>query len=106
VLAAVEAASSLGPLRVLVNSAGIGRTARVIGRDLTPIPLEHFKLVIRVNLIGSYNCGRLAAAAMAKTDPLEDGTSRGAILNSASAAAFEGQIGQTPYSASKAGWSE
>lgn len=103
VLAAVEAASSLGPLRVLVNSAGIGRAARVIGRDLTPIPLEHFELVIRVNLIGSYNCARLAAAAMAKTDPLEDGTSRGAILNTASAAAFEGQIGQTPYSASKGG---
>lgn len=103
VQAAVEAATAMGPLRVLVNAAGLGRAARIIGRDLSPIPLETFEFVIRVNLIGSYNCARLAASAMAKTDPLEDGTSRGAILNTASAAAFDGQIGQTPYSASKGG---
>ncbi|GAA4560942.1 SDR family NAD(P)-dependent oxidoreductase [Pseudonocardia xishanensis] len=103
VKAAVEAASELGPLRVLVNSAGLGRAARVIGRDLEPIPLETFEFVIRVNLTGTYNCTRLAASAMAKTEPLADGTSRGAILNTASAAAFDGQIGQTPYSASKGG---
>ncbi|WP_028933177.1 SDR family NAD(P)-dependent oxidoreductase [Pseudonocardia spinosispora] len=103
VQAAVDAASAMGPLRVLVNAAGLGRAARIIGRDLSPIPLETFEFVIRVNLIGSYNCARLAASAMAKTDPLEDGTSRGAILNTASAAAFDGQIGQTPYSASKGG---
>jgi NAD(P)-dependent dehydrogenase (short-subunit alcohol dehydrogenase family) len=100
---AVEAASALGPLRVLVNCAGIGRAARIIGRDLAPIPLDVFELVVRVNLVGSYNCARLAASAMAKTDPLADGASRGAILHTASAAAFEGQIGQTPYSASKGG---
>jgi NAD(P)-dependent dehydrogenase (short-subunit alcohol dehydrogenase family) len=100
---AVVAASALGPLRVLVNCAGIGRAARIIGRDLAPIPLEVFEMVVRINLVGSYNCARLAASAMAKTDPLADGTSRGAILHTASAAAFEGQIGQTPYAASKGG---
>jgi NAD(P)-dependent dehydrogenase (short-subunit alcohol dehydrogenase family) len=103
VRAAVEAASALGPLRVLVNSAGIGPPGRIIGRDLTPIPLEQFEFVVRVNLVGTYNCARLAASAMARTDPLHDGTSRGVILNTASAAAFEGQIGQTSYSASKGG---
>ncbi|MGI8816679.1 MAG: SDR family NAD(P)-dependent oxidoreductase [Pseudonocardia sp.] len=103
VQAAVEAASELGPLRVLVNSAGLGRAARIIGRDFTPIPLDRFELVIRVNLVSTYNCARLAASAMAATEPLADGTSRGAILNTASAAAFDGQIGQTPYSASKGG---
>ena len=103
VAAAVATASELGPLRVLVNCAGLGRAGRVIGRDLSPIPLEQFEFVLRVNLVGTYNCTRLAAAAMAATDPLADGTSRGAILNTASAAAFDGQIGQTPYSASKAG---
>jgi NAD(P)-dependent dehydrogenase (short-subunit alcohol dehydrogenase family) len=100
---AVVAASALGPLRVLVNCAGIGRAARIIGRDLAPIPLDVFEMVVRINLVGSYNCARLAASAMAKTDPLADGTSRGAILHTASAAAFEGQIGQTPYAASKGG---
>jgi NAD(P)-dependent dehydrogenase (short-subunit alcohol dehydrogenase family) len=75
----------------------------VIGRDLEPVPLETFEFVIRVNLTGTYNVTRLAASAIAKTEPLADGTSRGAILNTASAAAFDGQIGQTPYSASKGG---
>lgn len=103
VQAAVDAASALGPLRVLVNCAGLGRAARIIGKDLSPVPLESFEFVIRVNLIGSYNCARLAASAIAKTEPLEDGTSRGAILHTASAAAFDGQIGQTNYSASKGG---
>ncbi|QJY48847.1 SDR family NAD(P)-dependent oxidoreductase [Pseudonocardia broussonetiae] len=103
VRAAVDAASELGPLRVLVNSAGLGRAGRIIGRDLSPIPLEQFEFVLRVNLVGTYNCSRLAASAMAATEPLADGTSRGAILHTASAAAFDGQIGQTPYSASKGG---
>jgi NAD(P)-dependent dehydrogenase (short-subunit alcohol dehydrogenase family) len=103
VQAAVDAASELGPLRVLVNCAGLGKAARIIGKDLSPVPLDVFEFVIRVNLIGSYNCARLAASAIAKTDPLEDGTTRGSILNTASAAAFDGQIGQTNYSASKGG---
>jgi NAD(P)-dependent dehydrogenase (short-subunit alcohol dehydrogenase family) len=103
VQAAVDAASELGPLRVLVNCAGLGKAGRIIGKDLSPIPLEQFELVVRVNLIGSYNCARLAASAIAKTEPLADGTSRGAILHTASVAAFDGQIGQTSYSASKGG---
>ncbi|MFP5070666.1 SDR family NAD(P)-dependent oxidoreductase [Pseudonocardia nantongensis] len=103
VSAAVDAASELGPLRLLVNSAGLGRAARIIGRDLSPASLDDFEFVLRVNLVGTYNCARLAASAMAATDPLADGTSRGAILNTASAAAFDGQIGQTSYSASKGG---
>jgi NAD(P)-dependent dehydrogenase (short-subunit alcohol dehydrogenase family) len=103
VQAAVAAASEMGPLRVLVNSAGLGKAGRIIGRDLSPMPLEQFEFVVRVNLVGSFNCARLAASAMAATEPLADGTSRGAILNTASAAAFDGQIGQTNYSASKGG---
>jgi NAD(P)-dependent dehydrogenase (short-subunit alcohol dehydrogenase family) len=103
VQAAVDAASELGPLRVLVNSAGLGKAGRIVGRDLSPMPLANFEFVIRVNLIGTFNCARLAASAMAATEPLADGTSRGAILNTASAAAFDGQIGQTNYSASKGG---
>jgi NAD(P)-dependent dehydrogenase (short-subunit alcohol dehydrogenase family) len=103
VLAAIDAAAELGPLRVLVNCAGLSKAGRIIGRDLSPIPLEQFEFVVRVNLTGSYNCARLAASAIAKTEPLADGTSRGAILNTTSVAAFDGQIGQTPYSASKGG---
>ena len=103
VSAAVDAASELGPLRLLVNSAGLGRAARIIGRDLSPASLDDFEFVLRVNLVGTYNSARLAVSAMAATDPLADGTSRGAILNTASAAAFDGQIGQTSYSASKGG---
>ncbi|HSY16105.1 MAG TPA: SDR family NAD(P)-dependent oxidoreductase [Jatrophihabitantaceae bacterium] len=101
--AAVAAASELAPLRVLVNAAGFGAPSRLVGKDLKPIPLAHFETIIRVNLTGTYNCSRLAAAAMAATEPLADGTSRGTILNTASVAAFDGQIGQTPYSASKGG---
>jgi NAD(P)-dependent dehydrogenase (short-subunit alcohol dehydrogenase family) len=99
---AVEAASSSGPLRVLVNCAGIGRPARTVDREGKPAELAAFERVIRVNLIGTFNCTRLAAAAIAKTDPLADGA-RGTILNTASIAAFDGQIGQASYSASKGG---
>ncbi len=89
-------------MRVLVNCAGLGPPARIVSRDGTPIPLKNFEFVIRVNLIGSYNCARLAAAAMCRSEPLNDGE-RGAILHTASVAAFDGQIGQTPYSAAKGG---
>src|SRR5581483_11392529 len=99
VRAAVDAASELGPLRVLVNAAGIGKAGRIIDNDLSPMPLPAFEFEIRVNLIGTYNCARLAASAMAATEPLPDGTSRGSILNTASVAAFDGQIGQISYSA-------
>jgi NAD(P)-dependent dehydrogenase (short-subunit alcohol dehydrogenase family) len=95
------AAQAHGPARLLVNCAGIGPAARIVGRD-GAMPLDTFEQVIRVNLIGTFNMLRLAAAAMATLDPLDDGE-RGVIVNTASIAAYEGQIGQTAYSASKAG---
>ena len=103
VQAAVDAALTLGPLRALVNAAGIGNANRTVNRDGKPFPLEQFEFVIRVNLVGTFNCLRLAAAAMSKQDPLDDEGQRGAIVNIASVAAFDGQIGQAAYSASKGG---
>jgi NAD(P)-dependent dehydrogenase (short-subunit alcohol dehydrogenase family) len=97
---AVDTATSLGDLRVLVNCAGIGTPGRVLSRS-GPMPLEQFEQVVRVNLIGTFNVIRLAAAAMALTDPVAG--ERGVIVNTASVAAFEGQIGQAAYSASKGG---
>lgn len=102
-LAAVGAASEMGPLRALVNSAGIGMAARTVDRNNDPMEQSTFDLVIKVNLLGSFNMLRLSAAAMAKTDPLDEDGSRGAIVNMASVAAFDGQIGQACYSASKGG---
>lgn len=99
---AVQTAVDLAPLRVLVNCAGLGPATRIVDREGTPIPLKNFEFVVRVNLIGTYNCARLAAAAMTRSEPQADGE-RGAILNTASVAAFDGQIGQTPYSAAKGG---
>lgn len=101
--AAVAAASEMGPLRALVNSAGIGYAGRTIDRNNQPFDLNTFEFVIRVNLIGSFNMLTRSAAAMAQTDPVDDDGSRGAIVNMASAAAFDGQIGQCAYSASKGG---
>ena len=98
----VAAATEMGPLRALVNSAGLGHPGRTINRDNEPMELKYFEFVIRVNLIGSFNVLSRAASAMAKTDPLADGQ-RGAIVNMASVAAFDGQIGQAAYSASKGG---
>jgi NAD(P)-dependent dehydrogenase (short-subunit alcohol dehydrogenase family) len=103
VQAAVDAAVALGPLRVLVNSAGIGWAARTVDREGNPFDLNAFETVLRVNLTGSFNCLRLAAAAMAKTEPIDADGQRGAIVNMASAAAFDGQTGQAAYSASKGG---
>jgi NAD(P)-dependent dehydrogenase (short-subunit alcohol dehydrogenase family) len=100
---AVAAASELGPLRVLVNSAGIGRAARTIDRNNVPMDQAVFELVIRVNLLGTFNMLRQAAAAMAKTEPVNADGARGAIVNLASVAAFDGQTGQACYSASKGG---
>jgi NAD(P)-dependent dehydrogenase (short-subunit alcohol dehydrogenase family) len=105
VIAAVDAAEALGPLRALVNCAGIGRAQRTVGRDGTYASahsLASFELVIGINLVGTFNCTRLAATAMSRTEPDEDGQ-RGAIVNTASIAAFDGQIGQAAYSASKGG---
>lgn len=95
------AMSTFGRISGVVNCAGIGVAGRVIGKK-GPMPLGQFAKVIEVNLIGTFNVIRLAAEAMAKSDPDEDGE-RGVIINTASVAAFEGQIGQAAYSASKGG---
>ncbi len=99
--AVAKAESALGPIRILVNCAGIGVAKRVIGRD-GPHPLADFEKVVRVNLIGTFNMIRLVAVSMNKAEPLESGE-RGVIVNTASVAAFDGQIGQAAYSASKGG---
>jgi NAD(P)-dependent dehydrogenase (short-subunit alcohol dehydrogenase family) len=99
--AAVRAAHEEGPLRGVVNCAGVLGAERVVGRD-HPHLLETFERVIRVNLIGTFNMVRVCAQAMAHSPPSEDGE-RGVIVNTASIAAFEGQIGQVAYSASKGG---
>jgi len=103
VQAAIAAAVDMAPLRALVNSAGIGAAARTVDREGNPHALELFEKVIRVNLIGTFNCLRLAAAAMAKNEPVDADGTRGAVVNISSAAAFDGQIGQAAYSASKGG---
>lgn len=90
-----------GPARILVNCAGIAPAERIVGRN-GPMPLDNFRKVIEVNLIGTFNMMRLAAADMQDTDPLEDGE-RGIVISTASVAAFEGQIGQSAYAASKGG---
>jgi NAD(P)-dependent dehydrogenase (short-subunit alcohol dehydrogenase family) len=100
--AAVAAArEAQGPARILVNCAGIGPAARIVSRD-GPLPLADFKRVIDINLVGSFNLMRLAATDMQKLPPLDDGE-RGVILSTASVAAYEGQIGQAAYAASKGG---
>lgn len=90
-----------GPARIAINCAGIGTAGRIVGRD-GPMPLDAFRRVIEVNLIGSFNVMRIAAAAMSTLDPLAEGE-RGIIVSTASVAAYEGQIGQAAYSASKGG---
>jgi len=97
-----QAEAAHGPARILMNIAGIGGAKRVIGRDGSPAPLEDFERTIRVNLIGTYNMVRLNAARIAKLDPLED-NERGVMVCTASVAAFDGQIGQEAYAASKGG---
>jgi len=99
--ALAKARATHGPVRILVNCAGIAPAKRIVGRG-GPMPLAEFEAVIRVNLIGSFNLLRLAAAAMAAAEPLADGE-RGVIVSTASVAATEGQIGQAAYAASKAG---
>lgn len=102
VSAAIEAAVAMAPLRIAVNCAGIGSIGRTINRDGTAHDLDVFKKTIEVNLIGTFNVIRLAASAMSKNDPLE-ANERGVIISTASVAAYEGQIGQAAYSASKGG---
>jgi len=99
--AIAKAAADHGPARILINCAGIGTAKRIVGRE-GPMALADFDRVVRVNLIGTFNAMRLAAAAMAKLDPLTD-DERGIIVCTASVAAYDGQIGQAAYSASKGG---
>lgn len=97
---ALDVAESLGPLRINVNCAGIGNAAKTLSKN-GPFPLDGFRKVVEVNLIGTFNVLRLAAERIAKNEPI--GEERGVIINTASVAAFEGQIGQAAYSASKGG---
>ena len=104
VQAAVDAAAGTGaPLRVAVSCAGIGWAARTVGRDGTPHDLASYQRVINVNLIGTFNLMRIAAAAMARTGPADSDGQRGVIVNTSSVAGIEGQTGQIAYSASKGG---
>lgn len=100
VAAAVAAATERGPLRVVVNCAGIGDPARTLGKS-GPLELERFARVVEINLIGTFNVIRLAAEAVRATDPIDG--ERGVVVNTASVAAYDGQIGQASYSASKGG---
>lgn len=98
--AALDVAESLGPVRINVNCAGIGNAIKTLSRD-GAFPLDAFTKIIQVNLIGTFNVLRLSAERIAKTEPING--ERGVIINTASVAAFEGQIGQAAYSASKGG---
>ena len=104
VTVALDAAEEMGPLRINVNCAGIGNAIKTLGKD-GPFPLEYFNAVVQVNLIGTFNVLRLAAERIAKTEAVgpENSLERGVIVNTASVAAFDGQIGQAAYSASKGG---
>jgi NAD(P)-dependent dehydrogenase (short-subunit alcohol dehydrogenase family) len=99
---AVDAAVEQGGLRGVVNCAGIGAACLVVGKDGQPHPLDAFRNVVDVNLVGTFNVVRLAAAAMAANDP-DEGGERGVVVNTASTAAWEGQFGQAAYTASKGG---
>lgn len=102
VQAAVDAAVARGPLRMVVNCAGVATPGKVLGREGV-LPLETFQQVVQINLVGTFNVTRLAAAAMVQADPVDGGggPERGVVINTASVAAFDGQIGQPAYSASK-----
>ncbi|SNQ50591.1 putative enzyme [Frankia canadensis] len=100
VSAALDAAEDLGPLRIVVNCAGVGDPARTVGRD-GPLDLARFTRVVEINLIGTFNVVRLAAVRIAATDPVDG--ERGLVVCTASVAAYDGQIGQASYSASKGG---
>jgi NAD(P)-dependent dehydrogenase (short-subunit alcohol dehydrogenase family) len=98
VAAAIARATALGDLRIVVNCAGIAPAGRVVGRS-GPLPLEEFERAVRINLIGTFNVLRLAAAEIQRTEPIDG--ERGVIVNTASVAAFDGQVGQAAYAASK-----
>jgi NAD(P)-dependent dehydrogenase (short-subunit alcohol dehydrogenase family) len=98
VCAAIDTAASIGDLRVLVNCAGVATPGKVLGRS-GPLPLTDFERVVAINLLGTFNMIRLAAEKIARTDPIDG--ERGVVINTASVAAFDGQIGQPAYAASK-----
>jgi NAD(P)-dependent dehydrogenase (short-subunit alcohol dehydrogenase family) len=100
--AIAKASAAHGPARILMNIAGIGSAKRVVQKDGSAAPLEDFARVVTINLIGTYNASRLFAAECAKLSPMEDGE-RGVMMFTASVAAFDGQVGQQAYSASKGG---
>ncbi len=102
VAAAVAAAQAAAPLRIVVNCAGIAPPAKVLDRDGNPADLAAFERIIRINLVGTFNVISQASAVIAANEPTEGGD-RGVIVNTASVAAFDGQIGQPAYSASKGG---
>jgi NAD(P)-dependent dehydrogenase (short-subunit alcohol dehydrogenase family) len=95
--------NTFGQLHIVLNSAGIGPPEKVINRDGEPLPLDNFKKIVNVNMFGTFNVLSKAAAEMAKQAPINDDNGRGVIINVASVAAFDGQIGQPAYAASKAG---
>ena len=99
---AVETAGRTAPLRIVVNCAGIAPPAKVLDREGAPTPLSDFERIVRINLVGTYNVVAQASAAIARTEPTDSGA-RGVIVNTASVAAFDGQIGQPAYAASKGG---
>lgn len=101
-IAFAQLTKRLGPPRICINCAGIAPAKRIVGRD-GPMPLADFEKTIKINLTGTFNTLRLAAAIMSKLEPIGDAQERGVIINTASIAAFEGQIGQCAYSASKGG---
>jgi NAD(P)-dependent dehydrogenase (short-subunit alcohol dehydrogenase family) len=100
VTAALDAAEKLGPIRIVINCAGTGNAVKTLSKD-GPFPLDAFRKVVEINLIGTFNVIRLGAERIAKTEPI--GEERGVIINTASVAAFDGQVGQAAYSASKGG---
>ena len=95
--------AAFGSLQICVNCAGIATAGKILDRENNPLPLSDFSKTISVNLIGSFNVARMAAALMAKNEPMGEALERGIIVNTASVAAFEGQLGQCAYSASKGG---
>ena len=100
--ALATASAAHGPARLVMNIAGIGSAKRIVGKDGAAAPLEDFRRVVEVNLVGTYNVTRLAVAEIVKLEPLEDGE-RGVVVCTASVAAFDGQVGQEAYAASKGG---
>lgn len=100
--AAVDLANASNNLRAVVHCAGRGGALRILDKNGNPGALDHYEMVVRINLIGTFNVLRLAAAAMAKNEPV-DGEERGVVINTASVAGYEGQIGQIPYASAKAG---